>query len=431
MIKKPSPKPIAIMGYFIIFITFGVFGSWAAVAKLDSAVVAPATISLEGNRKVVQHLEGGIVEEIRVREADTVQEGDVLLRLSGVEARSNLEVLSTRLTVARVIEARLLAERSLASEIVLPDDLEGIDTRPAIAAAIADQEQLFADRQSIVKSQTDILAKRIEQIHVQIEGLDLQKSALERRLDNFSTMIERMRDGQSRGLIETNILSQREDEMIQIEANLGQVISEIAQARNVIGETELQALQVTQEYQERANTELEQVRAEISELQERVKVAGDILKRTEIRAPGSGAIQNLKVHTLGSVVRPGEVLMELVPEDEELIINARVAPIDIDNVAPGLDTEVRFTAFKTKLTPIMLGSVESVSNDVITPENPNELPYYLARIIVDEADIPEEIQGRLTAGMPADVIITTGERTVANFIASPLLDAVRKSLIEE
>jgi HlyD family secretion protein len=142
-------------------------------------------------------------------------------------------------------------------------------------------------------------------------------------------------------------------------------------------------------------------------------------------------MQNLKVHTVGSVIRPGEVLMELVPEDEELIINARVSPIDKDNVAPGLSTEVRFTAFKTRLTPIMLGVVDTVSGDVITPENQNEQPYYLARVAVDEADIPLEIRDRLTAGMPADVIITTGERTVANFIISPLMDAVRKSMIEE
>ena len=209
------------------------------------------------------------------------------------------------------------------------------------------------------------------------------------------------------------------------------MISEIAQARNVIGETELQKLQVNQEYKERANGELEQVRGEIAELRERQKVANDVLARTEIRAPGSGTIQNLQVHTLGSVVRPGEVLMELVPEDEELIINARVAPIDIDNVAVGLSTEVRFTAFKAKLTPIMLGEVDTVSGDVITPENPNELPYYLARVVVDESEIPDEIQGRLTAGMPADVIITTGERTVVNYITAPLMDAVRKSLIEE
>ena len=234
-----------------------------------------------------------------------------------------------------------------------------------------------------------------------------------------------------KGLVEKNILAQRRDELIQIEADLGRVISEIGQTRNVVGETEYQKLQVTQEYRERANTELEDIRNQIAELDERAKVAGDVLSRTDIRSPGSGTIQNLQVHTLGSVIAPGEVLMELVPQDEELVVNARVAPIDIDNVLPGLETEVRFTAFKTKLTPIVLGSVQNVSKDVITPDNPNDLPYYLARIDVEESQIPDEVRERLTAGMPVDVIITTGERTVLNYIASPLMDAVRKSLIEE
>lgn len=430
MAKKPSPKPVALAGYVLIFLTFGVLGSWAAVAKLDSAVVAPATISLEGNRRVVQHFEGGIVEDILVAEADAVEEGQVLLRLNAVEARSNLDVFSTRLDVARLVEARLLAERALEDGVSFPQDVVA-KVSDTVRAVVADQRDLFADRRSILKSQADILTARVEQIEVQIEGLELQKSAFERRIANYSKMLDRMRDGESRGLIQGNVLSQREDELIEIEANLGQVISDIAQARASIGETELQALQLTQEYRERANTELEQIRAEISELQERRKVAQDVLDRTEIRSPGSGTIQNLKVHTRGSVVRPGEILMELVPEDEQLIINARVSPIDKDNVAPGLSTEVRFTAFKTKLTPIMLGSVETVSGDVITPENPNEAPYFLARVVVDENDIPEEIVDRLTAGMPADVIITTGERTVANFIVSPLMDAVRKSMIEE
>jgi HlyD family secretion protein len=430
MAKKPSPKPVALAGYVLIFLTFGVLGSWAAVAKLDSAVVAPATISLEGNRRVVQHFEGGIVEEILVSEATRVDQGDVLLRLSSVEAQSNLDVLSTRLDVARMIEARLLAERKLAEEISFPADLVSRENQ-IVGAVQEDQLDLFREGRSILKSQEDILRARMGQIEVQIEGLELQKSAFQRRIDNYTEMLDRMRDGESRGLIQGNVLSQREDEMIEIEANLGQVISDIAQARASIGETELQILQLTQEYRQRANTELEQIRAEISELQERRKVAADVLNRTEIRAPGSGSIQNLKVHTVGSVVRPGDVLMELVPEDEELVINARVSPIDKDNVAPGLLTEVRFTAFKTKLTPIMLGEVESVSGDVITPENPNEPPYFLARVTVDENDIPEEIRDRITAGMPADVIITTGERTVANFIVSPLMDAVRKSMIEE
>ncbi|MFC6640157.1 HlyD family type I secretion periplasmic adaptor subunit [Sulfitobacter sp. JBTF-M27] len=428
--NKPSPKPVALMGYVLIFITFGVFGGWAAVAKLDSAVVAPGTISLEGNRRVVQHFEGGIVDEILVQEAISVNEGDILLRLNSIEARSNLEVFSTRLDVAHMVEARLLAERALSEEVTFPTDKLS-DNRQVISAVLADQQDLFNDRRLILKSQQDILSARVEQINVQIEGLELQKSAFQRRIENYTEMLVRMRDGESKGLIQGNQLSQREDELIEIEANLGQVISDIAQARASIGETELQALQLKQEYRERASTELEQIRAEINELSERRKVAADVLDRTEIRAPGSGTIQNLKVHTVGSVVRPGDVLMELVPEDEELIINARVSPIDVDNVAPGLATEVRFTAFKTKLIPIMLGMVETVSGDVITPDNSNEVPYYLARITVNEEDIPEDIKDRLTAGMPADVVITTGERTVINFIASPLMDAVRKSLIEE
>ena len=431
MSKKTSPKPIAIAGYVIVLITFGLFGGWAAFAKIDSAVLAPGTIALEGNRKVVQHLEGGIVVDILVDEADTVSEGDVVLRLRKVEADSNLKVVQTRLDVARIVEAQLLAERRMADTVELPDYLKKNDLPTAVQAAIDDQKDLFEDRRSILTAQLDILSSRVEQVNEQIKGLEIQKSAMNRRLDNFEIMMTRMRSGEEKGLIQANVLAQREDDKIQIELSLGQVVSEIAQAKNLINETGFEKIQIEQEYQQRANKELEEVRAEISELEQRKKVAEDILTRTEIRAPGSGTIQNLQVHTIGSVIRPGDVLMELVPENEELIVNARVSPRDIDNVSEGLSTEVRFTAFKTRLTPIMLGHVRSVSNDVITPDSPQELPYYLARVEVDEKDIPEEIGGRLSAGMPADVIITTGERTVANFILSPLLDAIRKSLIEE
>jgi HlyD family secretion protein len=431
MSKKPSTRPIAIMGYSIIFVTFGVLGGWATMAKIDSAVFAPGTISLEGNRKVVQHLEGGIVEEILVREADTVKEGQILLRLSSIEAGSNMEVLSARLDVAKIIEARLLAERTMADSLTIPGYLSVGTRSHTVVAALKDQQGQFDERRSLLKSQTDILASRVEQTLSQIKGLELQESALGRRVANFMAMVERMRDGAESGLIQTNILSEREDELIQIETSLGSVISEIALAKNQISEIDLEVLQAQQEYRERASSQLRDVRAEIAELDQRRNVAKDVLARTEIRASGSGTIQNLKVHTVGSVIKPGELLMEMVPKNEELIVSVRVSPNDIDNVAPGLKTEVRFTAFKSRLTPIMLGRVQSVSNDVITPDNPQEMPYYLARIEVAEEDISEDILGRLSAGMPADVIIVTGERTVANYIASPLLDAVRKSMIEE
>ena len=429
--KKSSARPIVIMGYAIVFLTFGGFGSWAAVAKLDSAVVAPGTIALQGNRKVVEHLEGGIVQEINVAEADRVDQGDVLLQLSDIEARSNLEVTRTRLDMALVTEARLVAERSFQETFAVPDEMLATQDSPSVAEVIADQKDIFEERRSILKSRIDILTSRIEQTREQVRGLEIRKEALERRLENFETMVSRMRDGQEQGLVQTNLLSQREDELIQIESSLGSVISEIAQVRNVINETDFEILQARQEYRTRASNELEEQRAEIAQLEQSLEVRSDVLDRTRIRAPGSGTVQNLKVHTVGAVIRPGDTLMELVPENEELIVNARVAPPDIDNVTEGLETEVRFTAFKTRMTPIMLGRVKSVSEDVITPENRQEAPYYLARIDVIDADIPEDIRGRLTAGMPADVVIKMGERTVANFIISPLMDAISKSMIEE
>ena len=431
MAASRSTRPIIILGFSIVLMTFGVFGGWASVAKLDAAVVAAGTISLDGNRKVVQHLEGGIVGEIYVSEADIVEEGQLLLRLIDIETQSNLQVFKHRHNVTRATEARLLAERNLEENVTFPEDLQGEVLPDALQTALKNQEGLFEDRRMILQSQTEILESRIVQTHEQIEGLELQRGALERRLDNYQVMIDRMASGAERGLIQNNLLAQRQDDFIQIEADLGRIISEIAQAKNSISETKLQSLQVTQEYRERANTELDTVRSEISELAERIKVAEDVLVRTEIVAPASGSVQNLQVHTVRSVIRPGEVLMEIVPQDEDLIITAQVMPIDVDNVAPGMRTEVRFSAFKARLTPIVLGEVQTVSADVITPDNPNQLPYYLARIHVPDEGIDEEIRDRITPGMPADVVITSGERTVANYLTSPLMDAVWKSLNEE
>lgn len=426
-----STKPITLAGFTVIFMTFGVFGGWATVAKLDSAVIAPGTVALEGNRKVVQHLEGGIVSDILVHEAQRVETGDVLVRLTDVEARSNLEVIANRLAIAEITEARLVAERKMAESFELPDGVEGTMRNQAVASAWEDQRDLFVDRRSVRDSQIEILNARMRQTENQIDGLKTQKTALEKRLENYAKMVERMRDGSASGLVQGNVLSQREDEFIQIESDLGGIVSEIAQAENAIGGMELEALQVEQEYRERANTELEEIRSEIAELQEREKVATDVLSRTAIRSPGDGTIQNLKVHTVGEVVRPGEDLMELVPENEKLVINARVAPVDIDNVVPGLVAEVRFSAIKSRLTPIIVGEVETVSGDVITPENPNEDAYYLARIDVSDVELPPIVEEKISAGMPSEVVVKSGERRVVDYLASPLMDAVRKSLIEE
>lgn len=428
--KSKGIRSIVLAGGAVVFLTFGVMGGWAAVAMLDSAVIAPGTITLDSNRKVIQHMEGGIVEAILAREGDEVERGDVLLRLSGVEAGSNLRAINHKLSVAQITEARLLAERRLEENFQLPEKFS-LDVSVDMQSPWKDQKELFEDRRSILMSQIDIFESNIEQTKEQINGLEMQRDAFKRRVENYQTMIDRMTSGEERGLVQANVLAQRQDELIEMEANLGRVISEVAQAKNSLTSAKFELLKAKQEYRQRANTELEEVRSSISELEERKKVATDVFIRTEVVAPESGSIQNLKVHTIGSVVRPGDDLMELVPDNDDMIISAQVAPIDVDNVQAGLETEVRFSAFKSRLTPIVIGKVETVSKDVITPANQDSPPYFLARIVVPEADIPEEIRDRITAGMPVDTVIKTGERTVVTYLASPVMDAIRKSLVEE
>lgn len=263
----------------------------------------------------------------------------------------------------------------------------------------------------------------------ELADIKLQQNALERRQKLRGDLIERLRAGEERGVVEGNRLTDLEDGLIQIEASLGEIISEIAQAQATIGETELSLLQIRQEYAERASLELNEVSEQLAELEERMRVARDTLERTEIRAPSTGTIQNLRVHTVGSVVGPRDVLMEVVPEDDDLVINAQVSPTDIDSLSPGLVTEVRFASFDAKLTPIVLGTVRSLSNDVISGGE-NTPPYFLARIVVDDQDMPDNVREGISAGMPVDVVIATGERSVMYYLISPLADAIATSMRE-
>lgn len=425
-----QPQRFGMLGYGIIFLTFGVLGGWAATAKIDSASVAAGTVALEGDRKVVQHLEGGIVERILVREADTVAQGDTLVILEDVEARANLERLTNRFNEARAIEARLMAEQGFSPEITFPDEITNAAT-PELASIIRDQVNILEDRLGIFTSQSEIISFRIVQLDGQIEGLQLQRDALERRVDLRGRLMDRLADGEERGVIVRNEVEERMDTLIQLEAALGEIITDMSQVGVSKSEAQQSLIQRRQEFLERTNRELNEVRTQLTELRESIKVAEDTFARTVIRAPSSGTVQNVEVTTEGSVIRPGEVLMEIVPQDDELLITARISPLDIDNVTPGQVAEVRFASFNAKLTPVILGAVETVSNDVITPDSPQEQPYFLGRIRVAEEDLTEEMRLNMTPGMPADVVIVNGERTVLNYIISPLMDAVAKSMREQ
>ncbi|MBP8938296.1 MAG: HlyD family type I secretion periplasmic adaptor subunit [Agrobacterium sp.] len=428
--KGTGPKPFMIAGYSMIALTFGVMGGWAATARLDRAVIASGVIDVASNRKEIQHLEGGIIEEILVTEGQIVATGETLIRLNSVQARSNLQVVNIRLRIAQAMEARLQSERRMAEEVNLPEILVNDET-PEVKAAVEDQMEIFRDRSSILTSQTNILQSRIEQLHRESEGLEAQKSAFEERVRILSEQLERLRRGHESGVVQSNTVSTYEEEYVEVKANIGRMETEIAKVDKSVGETEFQILQTQQQYRERASSEYKEVSGQIQELAEHLKVTRDVLDRTDIRSPVDGAVQNIKFHTTGGVVRPGDVMMEIVPAEDSMVINAHVQPIDIDSVRPGLTAEVKFTAFSSRFMPIVVGEVASVSKGSINPNDGRTAPYFLARINVDKGMVPDDIEERLSAGMPADVIISTGERTVVDYLTSPLTDAIRKSMREE
>ncbi|MFG6554374.1 HlyD family type I secretion periplasmic adaptor subunit [Sulfitobacter sp. 1A16808] len=428
--KMANPRRYSFAGYVILFITFGILGTWAYFAVIASAVVAPGVVALESDRKVVQHLEGGIVQEILVREADFVEQGDPLLVLDNIQVNSEITVLEQRRATSEALIARLVAEQTFAEEIDFSPDLLNSED-PHVKSAVEAQRNIFEDRRSIFLSQTEILEFRAEQLNGQAEGYEVQLAAVERRHALRSELFERMRTGEERGVIESNRLSEMQDEVIQIEASIGTAMSDIAQVKAAAGEARLNILKLKQEYSERANSELKTARSELAEINEKLTVAADRMRRTTILAPTTGKVQSLAVTTRGSVIRSGEILMEIVPSDETLLIDAKVAPVDVDNVRPGLETEVRFSAFKARLSKLVLGEVLSISTDVVTTKDTNEAPYYLARIKVPDENLTDEIREGLTAGMPADVVILTGERTVLQYMLDPLSEAIFKSLREE
>lgn len=423
-----DPKPFMIAGYAVIALTFGVVGVWAATAKLDKAVIAPGTVDVATNRKEIQHLEGGIVERISVREGQSLKAGDVLIELNDIQARANLQVVTIRLHIAQAMEARLQAERNLKDDLEFSQLLLNDET-PEVIAAIADQRQIFADRTSILKSQTDILTNRIEQLMREKQGLGEQKTAFETRAKLLSERLDRLKRGIVSGAIQTNLLTTYEDEYVEVKANVARMDTEQAKVDKSIGETEFQILQTQQQFRERASSEYKEVSGQIQELIEQRKVAEDVLERTKIRAPVDGVAQNLQLN--GPVIRPGQVMLEIVPDTDQMVINAHVSTIDIDSVREGMTAEVKFSAFPNRFMPIITGDVTTVSKGSITPPDGRSPPYYLARINVSKEMIPDDLEGRLTAGMPADVLISAGERTVADYLISPLTDAIWKSMNEE
>lgn len=417
-------------GLAVIFMTFGVAGGWAAVAPLDSAVLAPGVVSVENNRRSVQHLEGGIISEIQVSDGQRVEEGDVLFRLDTTRARASENIERQQLHTAQILEARLLAERDNLDEVVIPEEIKRLSGNPVIAQAIEDQRSQFQERRISINGQIQILRSRIRQSENRIEGLQQELEATREQIQFIKDELVGIRQLFEKGLVPSSRLMSLERERARLQGVIGRTVAEVSGAESTIGEVELQIEQLRREYQERAAEQISEVRRTINELREKLEVTSDVLRRTAIIAPRSGIVINLNVFTIGQVIRAGDTLLEIVPEDEGLVINAQVAPADIDRVTPNMQAEVRFSAFNMNDTPVVHGVVREVSPDRLVDEDTRQ-PYFRARVVIPEIDIPDEIRGRIGPGMAADIIFPTGERTVLQYVIHPIQRALTQAMKEE
>jgi HlyD family secretion protein len=422
-------RPWVWAGYLTIILIFVVLGGWAAFAKLDSAVIASGTVAVESNRKLVQHYEGGIVSELLVKETQMVKAGDVLLRLQKTQASANLETIVGQLDGAQALEARLLAEKQGLERVVFPTRLKERLQNPMTVKVLQDQENQMKDRRASLDGQRQILESRIEQLTREIEGQEAVARTTAAQIESLETEMAKVGKLASRGLFPLNRMHAMERDLLQQQGRIGEIRATISKNEKAIGETRLQILQIEQKFQEEVIQQIRDVRMEIAELEERMRVAADVMQRVEIRAPQTGMVQNIQVHTVGGVIRNGETLMEIVPANDILLVHAQVATIDINHVGIDQTAEVRFPGFKSRNSPLIIGRVKSVTADSLFDETTRQ-HYYLAIVEVREADIPEQYKGKLTPGMPAEVLVSTGERTVADYLVSPLLDSIRHSMRE-
>lgn len=425
-----NPRPIILMGLLVVLVMFGGLGTWAATAPLDSAIIAPGTVIVESNRKTIQHLEGGIVDEILVDEGDVVQPGDILVRLDSTRAGAEVAVTRKNLDEALALEARLTAENQRAEQVTFPDVLTSRADDPDVAAALAGQREQFLERKRSLDGQIAILNQRIQQFLQEIAGLRAQHDSKLRQHEIFKEELVGLRELFEKGYYPRTRILAMEREVADLEGTIGSTLAEIARAEKGIGEAELQIIQTRQRFREEVVAQLREVRNDIGQLREKLVVAQDTLDRIDIRAPLTGTVQNMQVHTQGGVIRAGEPIMEIVPLDDRLVIEGQVSPIDIDAVHPGLEAEVRLSALKLRSTPIILGEVTTVSSDRIVDDR-QQTAYFRIEVVVPDEELAKLGEQSLSAGMPADIVVKIGERTMLDYFVKPITDYFSKAFTEQ
>ena len=422
-------KPIWV-GIIGIIVFLGGFTLWAATAPLNSAVLAKGLITVESHRKTVQHLTGGIVNEILVEEGDRVHKGQVLLRLDITQSDAGLQMVRTQYNSMLAKEARLIAERDEMKKIVFPDELLAQKDKEKVKEALDGEIKLFQSRQKTEFGRVELLEQKIKQIKKEIAALDAQKKSETRQLELINKEVSSIQVLVDKGLERQSRLLALQRHAALIEGSLGQNSAYRARAEQSIQEAKLQIISMKDQMRTSVVRELNRVQSELASLAERVRSAQDIYEKNEIRSPVSGVVVGLKTHTVGGVIRGGMPLMDIVPENEKLIIEAKVKPTDIDLVHPGQNASLRFTAYNFKTTPLIDGEVTHVSADALTDPMTGAL-YYAAKVEVNQKSLQEFQNIEMYPGMPVDAMIVTGERTALEAILGPMWEILDGAFREE
>jgi HlyD family secretion protein len=409
-----------------ILLVFGV-GGWAATARLASAVIANGTVVVASNVKQVQHPDGGIVGEIMVDDGDRVEAGDLLIRLDETVVASNRALLDGQIIALEARLARLEAERDDADTITVPDELADRMDDPLVQEALKSERKVFNARKETIEGQVKRLNERINQLEQQIEGLQSQKQAKEQEIALIDDELEILTDLYDRGRTTRDKIVNLRRNRMRLEGERGDLASRIARTRGRINETELEVLQLTTDRREKTIAEITEIKPEIANLKERRTAADFQLKRMDIRAPASGTVFELAVHTEGGVVQPAETIMQIVPQTDALVMEARVAPTDVDQVAIGQDATVVLSAFDYKTTPQLNGTVTFVAAEASRDENTG-MTFYRVRVSLNEGELdrlPDDLV--LLPGMPAEIYISTGGQTVVSYLMRPLTEQIRRA----
>ena len=428
--SRKSIRLHLIVGLAVVTLLTCGIGGWAATAQISGALIAPGSIVVDSNVKKVQHPTGGVVGEVRARDGDRVKAGDVVVRLDDTVTKASLAIVTKQLNGLWARAARLTAEQEGADHITFPPQIMDSMSDPDVKSLVANEIKLFDDRSSGRAGQKAQLNERIAQLKEEIGGLTAQENAKSREIELIQKELVGVRDLFAKNLVQISRLTTLERDATRLDGDRAQFIAQKAQAKGKIAETELQIIQIDKDLSSEVSKDMREINDKIGEYVERKVTAEDQLRRIDIRAPQDGMVLQSNVHTVGGVITAGDAIMLIVPDADNLSVEAKVNPQDIDQLRIGQNTLLRMSAFNQRTTPELTGTISRISADTTVDQRTGQ-SYYTIRVSIPPSEVAKLGEVRLIPGMPVEAFVQTGDRTMLSYLAKPLSDQLMRAFREK